>query len=270
MGFISRVEGTYTVTPLVQDFSGRVFCFVSVRVRVRVFDFRPSCRSSLFFHKAEVAARRRRGKWGPHRSYGAILEGTPLLSYDDDALLLHRSCLLSALSRPLPPRLSRQASVVLQRCPRLTEAAEAGQLLAGLSGAGGAGGEYLALNLEKEVIAELHTPWAVSVKKWRRAPTTLLFGAFCFCNFLFVFRCRHTLLGVRTSDITKTFWLLLLESPRGFSCCRLFFAFRHARQKYRHCVFGLSFHLSALRQERLAPCPITGRVPFSSVCVGRS
>lgn len=34
-------------------------------------------------------------------------------------------------------------------------------------GADGGESEFLLLNLETEVVAELDTPWAVSVKKWR-------------------------------------------------------------------------------------------------------
>ncbi|CAM9750829.1 unnamed protein product, partial [Hapterophycus canaliculatus] len=65
-----------------------------------------------------------------------------------------------------------QASVILQRCPRITEAARSGELLVALPSAAGTavaeGGEFLRRNLEKEVVAELDTPWAVSVKKWRQ------------------------------------------------------------------------------------------------------
>lgn len=63
--------------------------------------------------------------------------------------------------------------MILQRCPRLTEAARAGELSAALLSpaaeprAGGTEREFLALNLETEVVAELDTRWAVSVKKWR-------------------------------------------------------------------------------------------------------
>ncbi|CAM9375578.1 unnamed protein product, partial [Laminaria digitata] len=66
--------------------------------------------------------------------------------------------------------LTTEASVILQRCPRLTEAAETGELLAGLSASTrtGAEAEFLLQNLDKEVVAELHTPWAKSVKKWRQ------------------------------------------------------------------------------------------------------
>ncbi|CAN0203799.1 unnamed protein product [Ectocarpus sp. 6 AP-2014] len=68
--------------------------------------------------------------------------------------------------------LTTEASVILQRCPRLAEAARAGELLAGLSSSANtrAGGEsdFLLENLEKEVVAELDTPWDVSVKKWRQ------------------------------------------------------------------------------------------------------
>lgn len=62
-----------------------------------------------------------------------------------------------------------KASVILQRCPRVAEAAKAGELSAALSSTAGAAGEFLLQNLEKEVVAELDTPWAVSVKKWRCA-----------------------------------------------------------------------------------------------------
>ncbi|CAM9423150.1 unnamed protein product [Scytosiphon promiscuus] len=68
--------------------------------------------------------------------------------------------------------LTTEASVILQRCPRIAEAAKAGELSAALSSAAetaaGAAGEFLRQNLEKEVVAELDTPWAVSVKKWRQ------------------------------------------------------------------------------------------------------
>ncbi|CAM9163186.1 unnamed protein product [Ectocarpus fasciculatus] len=68
--------------------------------------------------------------------------------------------------------LTTEASVILQRCPRLAEAAKVGELLAGLSSSANtqAGGEseFLLVNLQKEVVAELDTPWDVSVKKWRQ------------------------------------------------------------------------------------------------------
>lgn len=68
-----------------------------------------------------------------------------------------------------PPCPKQKASVILQRCSRLAEAAETGELLAGLSAStrAEAEAEFLLQTLEKEVVAELHTPWAVSVKKWR-------------------------------------------------------------------------------------------------------
>ena len=59
---------------------------------------------------------------------------------------------------------------MIQRCPRLAEAARAGELSAGLSSLAStrrAESEFLMSGLEKEVVAELDTPWAVSVKKWR-------------------------------------------------------------------------------------------------------
>lgn len=59
--------------------------------------------------------------------------------------------------------------MILQRCPRLTEAARGGELAAGLSSPATKQPEsqFLLLGLEKEVVAELDTPWAASVKKWR-------------------------------------------------------------------------------------------------------
>ncbi len=59
---------------------------------------------------------------------------------------------------------------MIQRCPRLAEAARAGELITGLSSLANerrAESEFLLSGLEKEVVAELDTPWAVSVKKWR-------------------------------------------------------------------------------------------------------
>lgn len=48
--------------------------------------------------------------------------------------------------------------MILQRCPRLARAAEAGELGAALEASNPPGSEYLSEGLEREVIAELHTP----------------------------------------------------------------------------------------------------------------
>eukprot|EP00752_Nemacystus_decipiens_P006739 g6058.t1 len=66
--------------------------------------------------------------------------------------------------------LTTEASVILQRCPSLTETARAGELAAELSRPANKRSEsdFLLLGLEKEIVAELDTPWASSVKKWRQ------------------------------------------------------------------------------------------------------
>lgn len=65
-----------------------------------------------------------------------------------------------------------EASVILQRCPRLAEAAEAGTLSAALAAAATStprgSSEYLLEGLEREVVGELYTAWFVAVKKWRQ------------------------------------------------------------------------------------------------------
>eukprot|EP00903_Cladosiphon_okamuranus_P010791 g10197.t1 len=66
--------------------------------------------------------------------------------------------------------LTTEVSVILQRCPRFTEAAKGGELAAVLSSPATkrAESDFLLLGLEKEVVAELDTPWAASIKKWRQ------------------------------------------------------------------------------------------------------
>lgn len=67
--------------------------------------------------------------------------------------------------------------MILQRCPRLTEAAKVGEFAAELSSAASrrAESDFLLLSLQKELVAELDTPWAASVKKWRWGLARALF-----------------------------------------------------------------------------------------------
>lgn len=107
--------------------------------------------------------------WQDSRKKGPRLRSPSILHSGNPTCKLGR--LPSIDPAPCPPFF--KASVILQRCPRLAEAAKAGELLAGLSSSANtrAGGEseFLLVNLENEVVAELDTPWDVSVKKWRCA-----------------------------------------------------------------------------------------------------
>ncbi|CAM9389901.1 unnamed protein product [Choristocarpus tenellus] len=81
--------------------------------------------------------------------------------------------LLSTLAQEVADQqdlLSTEASIILERCPKLTALAKEGTLVDALVEAGMSWDEdgYFLLTLRDEVMKELDTPWDVAVKKWRQ------------------------------------------------------------------------------------------------------